>query len=143
MIVTNNNNTNAFNNVTNYNTPVFNNVTNYDTTVFNNVTSYDTNVFNNVTNYTNYDTTTLTNETMNIFNNNTISNYFSEYISSDKYAEYSLIMSISSLLISIVLVILYIVGMCRRYSEDRALRYMMYNHGTARHLPIGQSLSQA
>ena len=143
MIVTNNNNTNAFNNVTNYNTPVFNNVTNYDTTVFNNVTSYDTNVFNNVTNYTNYDTTTLTNETMNIFNNNTTSNYFSEYISSDKYAEYSLIMSISSLLISIVLVILYIVGMCRRCSEDRALRYMMYNHGTTRHLPIGQSLSQA
>ena len=139
MIVTNNNNTHTFNNITHYNsTTIVNNVTNHDTTVFNNVTNHDTTVFNNVTNH---DTIIFNNETMNIFNSTTTSNYFSEYISSDKYAEYSLIMSTSSLLISIVLVILYIVGVCRRHSEDKALRYMMYNHGTTRRLPIGQTLS--
>ena len=101
-----------------------------------NVTSYsdnsnETNYLSNIpaTHITNY--TTNTNVT-NYFTNNTLSTY----ISPDKYSEYALIMSGVSLLISITLVIVSMVISCRNSSENRALRYTMYNHTPNPQIPI-------
>ena len=99
------------------------NVTNQDIT-YNNYTellSVD-NITNHYTNLTNVDKT-------------------SEYLSLDKYSYYSLVLNVISVLLSVIIIILYIIGMCNRGAENRVLRYMMYNNGANRRIPITGNLS--
>ena len=72
----------------------------------------------------------------NVNNNNT-----TEYLSLDKYSYYSLILNVISVLLSVIIITLYIIGMCNRGAENRVLRYMMYNNGANRRIPITGNLS--
>jgi hypothetical protein len=80
------------------------------------------NITNHYTNLTNVDNT-------------------SEYLSLDKYSYYSLVLNVISVLLSVIIIILYIIGMCNRGAENRVLRYMMYNNGANRRIPITGNLS--
>ena len=125
-------------NVTNYfsNIPATH-ITSYtNNTNVTSVTNYFTNNTTN-TDVTNYFTNNTTNTNVtNYFTNNTLTTYLSQFISSDNYSEYALIMSGVSLLISITLVIVSMVISCRNSSENRALRYMMYNRTPNPQIPI-------
>ena len=85
--------------------------------------------------YINKDTELLSLDNIANVNNTT------EYLSLDKYSYYSLILNVISVLLSIIIIILYIIGMCNRGAENRVLRYMMYNNGANRRMPITGNLS--
>ena len=63
------------------------------------------------------------------------------YLSPDKYSYYSLILNVISVLLSVIIITLYIIGTCNRGAENRVLRYMMYNNGANRRIPITGNLS--
>ena len=77
----------------------------------------------------------------NHYENLTNVNNTTEYLSPDKYSYYSLILNVISVLLSVIIITLYIIGMCNRGAENRVLRYMMYNNGANRRMPITGNLS--
>jgi len=60
----------------------------------------------------------------------------------DKYLKYSLISSVTSIIVSLVLVILYMISLCNSRAENRVLKYMMYNSRSNTRIPISNNLSQ-
>jgi hypothetical protein len=70
----------------------------------------------------------------NVTTNEVLTNHYTEFLSPDKYSYYSLILNATSVLLSIIIIILYIIGVCNRGAENRVLRYMM--HHTRRNTPI-------
>ena len=81
------------------------------------------------------------NEVLTNVTNTNITNHYTELLSPDKYSYYSLILNVISVLLSVIIIILYIIGMCNRGAENRVLRYMMYNNGANRRMPITGNLS--
>jgi len=81
------------------------------------------------------------NEVLTNVTNTNITNHYTELLSPDKYSYYSLILNVISVLLSVIIIILYIIGMCNRGAENRVLRYMMYNNEANRRIPITGNLS--
>lgn len=69
-------------------------------------------------------------------------NNTTEFLSPDKYSYYSLILNATSVLLSIIIIILYIIGVCNRGAENKALRYIMMRHTRQNtQIPVANNLS--
>jgi len=86
--------------------------------------------------YINNDRDLLSVDNVTNFNNTT------EFLSPDKYSYYSLILNATSVLLSIIIIILYIIGVCNRGAENKALRYIMMRHTRQNtQIPVANNLS--
>lgn len=91
--------------------------------------------------YNNYTELLSVDNVTNHYANLTNVNNTTEFLSPDKYSYYSLILNVISVLLSIIIIILYIIGVCSRNAENKALRYMTYHTRQNTRIPVTNNLS--
>lgn len=94
----------------------------------------------NITN--NYTDFLLTNNYTDVISIDNTTTHYTEFLSPDKYYQYSFVLNLISVVLSIVIIILYIIGLYTRGSENTAMRrYKMSRTRQNNLIPITNNLS--